>query len=463
MSDARTDGTQPMERLTHGGLPPIPEPPEACFPAHVGIAVDVGTTTVVVSVWTVGTRTMLATAAEPNRQARFGSDVISRIAFAAAGDGLSVLHGTIVAQLESLFARVLRTAQAAMPRGISPAVTGIVLTGNTAMLSLLCGMPVAGLAAAPFTPASLFDLTTCWGAVRSGTADGGCGAKNPLTVQAASIIDGGTPVYVPPCVGAFVGADTVCAMLAAGFPVPGECPAAAPPLLADIGTNSEIALYVPDTPRMGSRILCTAAAAGSAFEAANISCGMGAVDGAIDSVSFAGGSLCCRVIGGGNPRGICGSGVVSAVAALREGGWIDQSGAMQEGFVVRDDGTRAVPLAPAVYLSQQDVRNVQLAKAAVRTGLQYMLGQSPSLPALFLAGAFGTNLPLGAARSIGLIPPELADRTVPVGNAALAGAAVLLFSPLLRQKCASLARKSYQINLAAVPDFQARFLDALAL
>ncbi|MBD5427213.1 MAG: ATP-binding protein [Treponema sp.] len=443
-------------------LPPIPEPPEVCSPAHVGIAVDVGTTTVVVSAWATGTRTMLATAAEQNRQARFGGDVISRIAFASAGDGLSVLHGTIVAQLESLFARVLRTAQAAMPRGISPAVTGIVLTGNTAMLSLLCGVPANGLAAAPFTPASLFDLTTCWGDVRSGTVGGGRGTKTSLTTLAASVIDGGTPVYVPPCVGAFVGADTVCAMLAAGFPVPGEC-TAAPQLLADIGTNSEIALYVPDTPRLSSRILCTAAAAGPAFEAANISCGMGAADGAIDFVSFVDGRLCCHVIGGGNPRGICGSGVVSAVAALRESGWIDQSGAMQEGFIQRDDGSRAVPLAPAVYLSQQDVRNVQLAKAAVRTGLQYMIAQSPSLPALSLAGAFGTNLPPGAAASIGLIPPELADRTVPVGNAALAGASALLFSPLLRQKCTSLARKSYQINLAAVPDFQARFLDALAL
>lgn len=455
-----------MERLTHGMLPPIPELPESCSPAHVGIAVDVGTTTVVVSAWAADTRNMLAVAAEKNRQARFGSDVISRVAYASAGDGLSVLHGTIVAQLESLFAQVLRTAQAAMPRGISPAVTGIVLTGNTAMLSLLCGVSVTGLAAAPFTPASLFDLTTCWGDVRSGTAVSESPAKKATTLHAAgtaSVIDGRTPVYVPPCVGAFVGADTVCAMLAAQFPVPGECPAAAPQLLADIGTNSEIALYVPNTPRLGSRILCTAAAAGPAFEAANISCGMGAVDGAIDAVSFADGRLCCHVIGGGNPRGICGSGVVSAVAALRECGWIDQSGAIQEGFVRRDDGTRAVPLASAVCLLQQDVRNVQLAKAAVRTGLQYMLGQSPSLPALFLAGAFGTNLPLGAAQSIGLIPPEFAGRTVPLGNAALAGAAALLFSPLLREKCASLARKSYQINLAAVPDFQARFLDALAL
>lgn len=458
-----------METLTHGVLPPIPEPPETCSPAHVGIAVDVGTTTVVVSAWAAGTRQMLAGVAEKNRQSRFGGDVISRIAYAidgAAEDGFSRLHYEIVAQLDTLFARVLRTAQAAMPRGVSPAVTGIVLTGNTAMLSLLCGVPVTGLAAAPFTPASLFDLTTCWGDVRAGTVVGEIHTKNLYgirTAGAASVIADGTPVYVPPCVGAFVGADTVCAMLAAGFPVPGEQSAAAPQLLADIGTNSEIALFVPDSPRLGSRILCTAAAAGPAFEAANISCGMSAVDGAIDSVSLADGRLRCRVIGGGNPRGICGSGVVSAVAALRSCGWIDRSGVIVEGFMQRDDGTRAVPLSPAVYLSQQDVRNVQLAKSAVRTGLQYMIGQSPSLPVFFLAGAFGTNLPIGAAVTIGLIPPELEGRAVPLGNAALAGAAALLFSPLLRKKCTSLAQKSCQINLAAVPDFQARFLDALAV
>lgn len=460
-----------MEILTHGVLPPIPEPPEACSPAHVGIAVDVGTTTVAVQAWAIGTRTMLAVAADKNRQARFGGDVISRIAYAAA-DGFSALHDAVVAQLETLFARVLRTAQAAMPRGVSPAVTGIVLTGNTAMLSLLCGVPVNGLAAAPFTPASLFDLTTCWGDVRSGTVVGERHAKQSTAthaIGAVSVIDGGTPVYVPPCIGAFVGADTVCAMLAAGFPVPGDASSATahecatPHLLADIGTNSEIALYVPDSPRLGSRILCTAAAAGPAFEAANISCGMGAVAGAIDSVSFADGRLRCRVIGGGNPRGICGSGVVSALAALREGGLIDRSGAVQEGFVRRDDGSRAVQLSPAVYLSQQDVRNVQLAKAAVRTGLQYMLGQSPSLPVFSVAGAFGTNLPLDAAIKIGMIPPELEDRTVPRGNAALAGASALLFSPLLRRKCTSLAQTSYHVNLAAVPDFQARFLDALAV
>ncbi|MCH5289309.1 MAG: DUF4445 domain-containing protein [Treponema sp.] len=439
---------------------PIPEPPEDCPLSHVGLAVDVGTTTVVVGAWSLRARALLATVAEQNRQARFGSDVVSRIAHAAQSPhGAADLHGAIVAQLETLFARALRMAQAQLPRGISPVVSRIVVTGNTAMLSLACGVPVAPLAAAPFRPASLFGMTAAWGDVRAGTAGGrAMPGESGRTALGASVVADGTDVYLPPCVSAFVGADTVCAMLAAGFPVPAEMSSAAPLLLADIGTNSELALYVPETPRYRSRILCTSCAAGPAFEAANISCGMSAVAGAIDLVQDTDGALACRVIGGGRARGICGSGLVSAVAALRALGWMDGSGML---CGQQDEETRAVMLADDVRLTQADVRNVQLAKSAVRTGLDYLLGMSPSLPTLCLAGAFGTELPLESAAAIGLLPPPLTERTVRLGNAALSGATALLFSPGLRQKCAALAAASRSLNLAAIPDFQTRFLHAL--
>ena len=125
------------------------------------------------------------------------------------------------------------------------------------------------------------------------------------------------------------------------------------------------------------------------------------------------------------------------------------------------DGMRCIEFSPAVYISQQDIRNLQLAKSAVRTGLQYMLEKSPSLPVFCIAGAFGTKLSMRSASTIGLIPAELEKRTVHLGNAALAGAVALLFSPILRKKCTELAKKSYQINLAAVPDFQIRFLNSI--
>ena len=474
-----------MEILTQGTMPVIPEPIDTdCSPANVGIAVDVGTTTVAVTAWSMGSREHLATVAAKNAQVRYGYDVIRRISYAtrppATGSGANVesgpsaLHYAIIAQLEKLFAQVLQAAQANLPRGVHPVVTSIVITGNTTMLSFVCAVPVKGLAAAPFTPSSLFDFSTTWQEVRSGAATVHSEDLDKPTdeirkIFAASVISSETPVYFPPCIGAFIGADTVCAMLSAGFPVPGaqtevhpwESPVTAPRLLADIGTNSEIALYVPDSPEYSSRILCTSAAAGPAFEAANISCGMSAVDGAVDKVSYENGKLYCHVLGGGAPRGICGSGVVSAVATLYENKFIDKGGIIQKGFEKMGDGMRAIPFSPAVYLSQQDIRNLQLAKSAVKTGLQYMLKKAASLPVFCIAGAFGTKLSISAASKIGLIPAELEKRTVHLGNAALAGATALLFSPTLRKKCTDLVKKSYQINLAAVPEFQVRFLQAI--
>ncbi|MBQ6781411.1 MAG: DUF4445 domain-containing protein [Treponema sp.] len=474
-----------MEILTEGVMPAIPEPVDAeCSPANIGLSVDVGTTTVAVSAWSIGMRKQLATVAQKNVQIKYGYDVIRRISFAArppvtgsaetVESGPSALHYSIITQLEKMFGQVLLAASTRLPRGMNPVVSSIVITGNTTMLSFVCAVPVSGLAAAPFTPASLFDFTATWGEVRSGTA---CvhseNLDKPTTemlkIFNASVINSETPVYFPPCIGAFIGADTVCAMLSAGFPVPGalsdllpwESPLTAPRLLADVGTNSEIALYIPDSKDYAGRILCTSAAAGPAFEAANISCGMSAVEGAIDRVAYEDGKLICRVIGGGNAKGICGSGLVSAIATLYENKFLDKSGVMIKKYAMLGDGSRCIEFTPAVYISQQDVRNLQLAKSAVRTGLQYMLEKTPSLPVFCIAGAFGTKLPLKSAIKIGLLPEELEKRTVHLGNAALAGATALLFSPILRKKCTELAKKSYQVNLAAVPEFQMKFLNSI--
>ena len=474
-----------MEILTEGSIPTIPEEIDSRLPpSAVGLAVDVGTTTVAVSAYALGSRQHLATVASKNVQMRYGYDVIRRISFATrppltgsaqtVESGPSALHYGIIVQLEKMFAQVLQAASSKMPRGVNPVITSIVITGNTTMLSFVCAVPVTGLAAAPFTPASLFDFTATWGKVRSGTA---CvhneNLDKPTTemlkVFGASVVNTETPVYFPTCIGAFIGADTVCAMLSAGFPVPGaapelhpwESPLTAPRLIADVGTNSEIALYIPDSKDYAGRILCTSAAAGPAFEAANISCGMSAVEGAIDKVAYENGKLICHVIGDINAKGICGSGLVSAVATLYENKFLDKGGVIIKGGSKLGDGMRCIEFTPAVYISQQDIRNLQLAKSAVRTGLQYMLEKSPSLPVFCVAGAFGTKLSMKSSAKIGLIPPELEKRTVHLGNAALAGAVGLLFSSALRKKCTEMAKKSYQINLAAVPEFQIRFLNSI--
>ncbi len=474
-----------MQIETNGTMPVIPEQQDnSISPVSIGLAVDVGTTTVAVSAWLLSNRTHLATVAEKNVQIRYGQDVIKRISYATrppltgssqnVESGPSALHYAIIVQLEKLFTRILSVCKTKLPRGLPPQVHSIVITGNTTMLSFVAGVPVNGLAAAPFTAGSLFNLTTDWAHIRTGEVvpnKESLDAPTPDTLQffQTSVISDGTSVYIPPCIGAFIGADTVCAMLSAGFPVPGAAAALKPGesaikaslLLADIGTNTEMALYIPATEERPGRILCTSAAAGPAFEAANISCGMSSVEGAIDKVSWDNGSLRCQVIGNGFAKGLCGSGIVSACATFLRNGYIDKSGIFQKGISKLGDGSTCVELTPAVYISQQDVRNLQLAKSAVKTGLQYMLEKTESLPVFCIAGGFGTNLNLKDAAEIGLIPQQLEKRCVHLGNGALAGASALLFSPTLRKKAAEIAKRSLQVNLAAVPGFQQRFLQSI--
>jgi uncharacterized 2Fe-2S/4Fe-4S cluster protein (DUF4445 family) len=478
-----------MQIETDGVMPEIPETADQdCSPADVGIAVDIGTTTIAAAAYLRSTRRLLAVAAEQNNQVRYGYDVIHRVSFAqrpplagsstvVAETGAVILHNTVISQLEHLFAKVLASASQVLPRGVRPVVSSIVITGNTTMLSLAVGVPVNGLSEAPFAPASLFGMETTWDALRKGTVvpnSGKADISSPEQLQLfeSSAISEETSVYIPPCISAFVGADTVCAMIVAGFPVPGvnvamddllpdESPLTAPLLLADIGTNCELALYTPGKEGQNARLICTSAAAGPAFEASNISCGMSSVDGAIDRVTIENEKIACRVIGGGTAKGLCGTGLLSLVALLFKNGYIDKGGTIVKGASRSGDGSACIELTPAVRLLQQDIRNLQLAKSAVRTGIQYLLEKSPAPPVFSLAGGFGANLSIEDACTLGLIPGELGLHCIHLGNAALSGAASLLFSPSLREKAAQIAAKAYPVNLAAVPGFQQRFLSAI--
>ena len=259
-----------MQIETQGFLPQIPEEqPEQVNITDVGIAVDVGTTTVAVKIWSLSSKKCLSVIAEKNLQSRYGCDIIRRISFATrppltgssavVETGESALHYAIISQLERMFAHALALAAQKTMRGIQLNVSKIVITGNTTMLSFVCAFPVEGLAAAPFTPVSHFGFTASWDKVRSGKINEKCSnldlpTPEILQLFAASSVDSDTPVYFPPCVGAFIGADTVCAMLSAGFPSPEsnenscwDTPVQTPLLLADIGTNTEIALFIPKT------------------------------------------------------------------------------------------------------------------------------------------------------------------------------------------------------------------------
>ena len=249
--------------------------------AALGICVDIGTTTVAAYLWDLDRRCRLGVASCKNPQERFGADVVSRLDASLAGQG-DALRACIVRCLSDLAYQLCRQAG----RPVSD-VGGAVITGNTAMLSLLRGYDVRDIALAPFQARHLFgesvparELGLDWGA--------------------------DCQVYLPPCLSAYVGADITCGLLACDI-----LHARGPALLADVGTNGEMALLSDGT------IYCCATAAGPAFEGVGISCGSAAVTGAIDAVTVENNALRCHVIGGGTARSLCGSGLLDAVAALR--------------------------------------------------------------------------------------------------------------------------------------------------
>ena len=268
-----------------------------------------------------------------------------------------------------------------------------------------------------------------------------------------------TMVYALPNVAGFVGADAVAAAVAAGLDQPG------PPLaLVDIGTNGEVVL------RHGEQGYAASAPAGPAFEGGEISQGMRAAPGAIQGVVWNGADLELDVVRGAAARGICGSGLLDAVAALHAAGLLDHSGR------VTQDGPQApraaadrqsVSLAPGVSLTQRDVRQLQLAKGAIRTGIDMVLqvgGVRPEdLEALLLAGSFGNYLRRESALAIGLLPLLPVDRVRPVGNAAAVGAKLALLTKEGRRRCEALAARIQHIDLARHPDFEAAFIDNLNL
>lgn len=382
-------------------------------PGGYGLAVDIGTTAITLAAYRLPEgREPAAVITEMNRQSAYGADVITRI-----GGDHALLHRCVTAQLAAMLARA----------GIAPEdVRRAVITGNTAMLHLFAGLDPAGMGRAPFTPQSLF----------------GHAAPCDFLPRAE--------VYLPPCASAFVGADITCGALAADL-----LGRDGPSFLIDVGTNGEMML------RAGGRLLCCSTAAGPAFEGAEISQGMPALPGAVDRVWLSGGEICWRGIPGAPVRGICGTGMVSALRAFYERGDLDETGAIapQEG------GPCLLRVGEAVALTQRDVRKLQLVKAAVAAGIAVLLQeagiQAGDIARTWLAGGFGSALdPLDAA-AIGMIPAGLAPQAKAGGNLALRGAAMLLFSEKLRAQAQRLARESEEIPLATHPVFQEEFVEQM--
>jgi uncharacterized 2Fe-2S/4Fe-4S cluster protein (DUF4445 family) len=372
----------------------------------IGAVVDVGTTTLVVQQVDLALGEVIRVVTALNDQRRRGADVMTRIEYELHHPG--ELRAIIHAQVRGMVA------------DMGP-LEEILLVGNTCMHHLFCGLSVEPLAAMPFRSPHL-------------------GAQ---TLPPAVL---GVEAVFLPCAGGFVGSDLLAGLIATGLldsPEPGA--------LLDLGTNGEIAV--------GNRggIMCASTAAGPAFEGGRITQGMRAGQGAIDRVTLRDGALQCHVIGGAAARGLCGSGLVDAVAAALELGWIAPSGRLT-------NDRRDIDLAAEVRLTQSDIRELQLAKGAVAAGLR-LLSEGRPIPGerLFLAGAFGNYIRAESARRIGLLPPWAAA-PVAAGNTALRGARMLLLAPSSRaailERCRATVR---HIELASDALFQETFIECLQL
>lgn len=399
-----------------------------------GMAVDVGTTTLVAHLHDLASGERLATADKPNPQIVFGSDVVSRI-FASMNGKLGLMADAIRDALVEM--RGALCAQAGIDVGDVVATS---IAGNTVMQHIVAGLAPDSIGTSPFAPQSLF------GDVRDVPGLGQCRFAR--------------------CVAGYVGGDITAGMTVRRFDEGGTR------LFVDLGTNGEMALA------HGGRTLCCATAAGPVFEGAGITFGMPASPGAISQVSLEGGALRVQVIGGGDPIGVCGTGLVDAVALMVDAGIVDETGlllgpgetcgpmAERVGTV---DGAAVfyLDVGRSVYITQRDVRNLQLAKGAVCAGILTLaetagisLGDISSLE---IAGGFGTYLDLGRAARIGLFPAQLLPRARSVGNTAAEGASALLVSGEARALEAKLAEACEYLELSTSPLFNEHFMQELGI
>jgi uncharacterized 2Fe-2S/4Fe-4S cluster protein (DUF4445 family) len=369
----------------------------------LGIAIDLGTTTLVAQLVDLQTASVLGVRTALNPQARHGADVMTRIQFALSAFGREEMRRLIREELGRM------VSELAAGHGVPSVVT---IAGNTVMQHLFCGYDVTPLSYAPF---------------------------EPVEMEAAGLSDWGTAVKFLPNLGGFVGSDILAGIVATQMHKSQDLVA-----LVDLGTNGEIVLGNRDG------MICTSTAVGPAFEGGRISCGMRAATGAISSVVLEAGEVRCRVLGGGSARGICGSGLVDAVACGLDQGVI-QSNGRTGGLIALRDG---------LQLTQGDVRQVQLAKGAIAGGMRVLLrrfgAEAGDVTALYLAGAFGNYINVASARRIGLL--EFEDDIIrPAGNTALLGAKRALFDDDYRE----LRERTAHVPLGADPDFQEEYVGAM--
>ena len=412
--------------------------------ALLGLAVDIGTTKLAAYLVDLDSGQTVASAGAMNPQIAFGEDVISRIGYCSEHPaGRQELQARMAEALNALVGNLCQQVGAD-----SQQVVEAVVVGNTAMHHLFAGLPVKQLAGAPYVPAISAPMD-----LRS--------AELGLDIAPAAF------VHLPPNIAGFVGADHVAMALATG-----AWETERTLIALDIGTNTEVTLA-----RRG-RIWCCSCASGPAFEGAHVQDGMRAAPGAIERIQITGdGRSHLLTIDNQPPIGICGSGILDAVSELFRAGIIDRRGVFRTDApnVNRDNGISQFVLAPAeitghgrpVVITRKDINEIQLAKAAIRTGVDVLLHEAgighEDVEEFIVAGAFGTYLDVASCVRIGMFPHLPPERFRQVGNAAGAGARQMLVSAARRKVAMELARQVTYVELTVHPNFERQYLKALSL
>ena len=410
---------------------------------NLGLAVDIGTTKIAGYLVDLETGKTLASIGIMNPQISYGEDVITRIGRARESPAEAARLQNVVITALSQIAIDLCGEVKARPENIVEAV----VVGNTAMHHLFLRLPVAQLGLAPYVPA----------------------ASQALDVKAREIglnIAPGAYVHLLPNIAGFVGADLVAVLIATEPWKVGKVV-----LTVDIGTNTEVCLITDDD------MTSVSCASGPAFEGAHIQCGMRAASGAIERLRLVDNKVEYQTVYGTPPIGLCGSGILDAIAQLYRVRAIDKGGKMldkhplvrnvkgRNEFVLVKEGEREG--GRAVTITQQDVREIQLAKGAIYTGIKLLLEarnrSEAEIEQVIIAGAFGTYIDVASAITIGMLPRLPLSRFRQVGNAAGTGARLALISRQKRAEAQAIARKIKYIELAADPRFMSTFVDAIKI
>ena len=424
----------------------IPHDVDISRTASIGIAFDIGTTSIAGRLMDLSSKTEICTAGSMNPQISLGEDVISRLNYA-----LHTPNGDL--ELSDLVRKALNTLADKLCRQgkVSPSqVTDIIICANTAMSHLLLNLPVEQLAKAPYI----------------------AGVKNQLSFTAIDLNLSHIPhalVKIIPCIHGFVGGDHVAMILALGLDNVQNTV-----LGIDIGTNTEIVLAKPGVK---TRLFVASCASGPALEGAHIRDGMRAGPGAIERVRISDQGPVVETVNNSTPVGLCGSGLVDAVSELLKTGILDSRGHLDRKnskiISAKEGGAPSYLLVPAeksssddnILITQSDISEIQLAKGAIHAGIQTILEQTQTpagqIDCVYLAGAFGSYINIDSALAIGLFPHLPGARFVQVGNAALTGASLALISKKNCERAQAIALKANHVELAGNQGFTRKMVRAM--